>query len=136
LISNLFKVTQVTLNPGVQSFVPNLNYAQEMKPFSLLSSISAIGLEIWSITKDIYFDNFLITDQEEVALDLAHQIFEYRNNLKEKSSVRHNFELLEDPVFSARDIVCHINPLSVFFHMTKFIFLGALNTGSPGNLKN
>jgi len=73
-----------------------------MKPFSLLSSISAIGLEIWSITKDIYFDNFLITDQEEVALDLAHQIFEYRNNLEEKSLVRNIFELPEDSVFIFR----------------------------------
>jgi hypothetical protein len=58
-----------------------LNFVQGVNPFSLLSSISAIGLELWSITEDIYFDNFLITGQE-TGLDFARQITEYKNHLK------------------------------------------------------
>jgi len=82
---------RMLLNPKIQHMVPNLNYAQELNPFSSLSTISAIGLELWSITEDIYFDNFLITNREQVGLDLAKQIFEFRNRLEYKKPVRNAF---------------------------------------------
>ena len=59
--------------------VANVNFKFFLNPFSSFSSISAIGLELWSTTEDIYFDNFLITDNERVGIDLALQIFKYRN---------------------------------------------------------
>ena len=46
----------MTLNPKIVQKVKNLNYVQDLNPFSLLSSISAFGLELWSITEKIYFD--------------------------------------------------------------------------------
>lgn len=32
-----------------------------------MSPFKALGLELWSMTSDIYFDNFIITSQKEVA---------------------------------------------------------------------
>lgn len=37
-----------------------------MHPFQM-SPVKALGLELWSMTSDIYFDNFIITSQKEVA---------------------------------------------------------------------
>lgn len=33
----------------------------------MMTPISAIGLELWSMTSDIYFDNFIICSEKEVA---------------------------------------------------------------------
>lgn len=32
-----------------------------------MTAFRALGLELWSMTSDIYFDNFIITSQKEVA---------------------------------------------------------------------
>lgn len=32
-----------------------------------MTPVSAIGLELWSMTSDIYFDNFIICSEKEVA---------------------------------------------------------------------
>lgn len=32
-----------------------------------MTPISAVGLELWSMTSDIYFDNFIICSEKEVA---------------------------------------------------------------------
>lgn len=32
-----------------------------------MTPIKALGLELWSMTSDIYFDNFIVTSQKEVA---------------------------------------------------------------------
>nr|BAE00416.1 unnamed protein product [Macaca fascicularis] len=47
-------------------FIPNPDYFEDDHPF-LLTSFSALGLELWSMTSDIYFDNFIICSEKEVA---------------------------------------------------------------------
>lgn len=32
-----------------------------------MTAVKALGLELWSMTSDIYFDNFIITSHKEVA---------------------------------------------------------------------
>lgn len=32
-----------------------------------MTAFRALGLELWSMTSDIYFDNFIVTSQKEVA---------------------------------------------------------------------
>lgn len=39
---------------------------------------SAVGFELWSMSPDIYFDNIIITDDEEVAKKWADDSFEIR----------------------------------------------------------
>lgn len=51
--------------------LPNPNYYEDKNPFESVSPISALGLELWSMTDNIYFDNFIITDDETVAKQFA-----------------------------------------------------------------
>ncbi|XP_049626028.1 calmegin [Suncus etruscus] len=58
-------------NPSYQGVwsprkIPNPDYFEDNHPF-LLTSFRALGLELWSMTSDIYFDNFIICSEREVA---------------------------------------------------------------------
>ncbi|XP_012974313.1 calmegin [Mesocricetus auratus] len=58
-------------NPSYQGIwspqkIPNPDYFEDDHPF-LLTSFSALGLELWSMTPNIYFDNFIICSEKEVA---------------------------------------------------------------------
>ncbi|XP_019586362.2 calmegin isoform X2 [Rhinolophus sinicus] len=58
-------------NPNYQGIwsprkIPNPYYFEDDHPF-LLTSFRALGLELWSMTSDIYFDNFIICSEKEVA---------------------------------------------------------------------
>ncbi|XP_010609195.1 calmegin [Fukomys damarensis] len=58
-------------NPNYQGIwspqkIPNPDYFEDDHPF-LLTSFSALGLELWSMTSEIYFDNFIICSEKEVA---------------------------------------------------------------------
>lgn len=46
--------------------IANPDYFEDLHPFRM-ESFSAVGLELWSMTSDIYFDNFMITSEKEVA---------------------------------------------------------------------
>uniref|UniRef100_F6QVM9 Calmegin n=1 Tax=Ornithorhynchus anatinus TaxID=9258 RepID=F6QVM9_ORNAN len=61
----------MTDNPNYQGIwsprkIPNPDYFEDDHPF-LLTSFGALGLELWSMTSDIYFDNFIICSEKEVA---------------------------------------------------------------------
>ncbi|KAM4709025.1 calmegin [Discoglossus pictus] len=58
-------------NPSYQGIwkprkIPNPYYFEDLNPFKM-TPFSAIGLELWSMTSDIYFDNFIICSEKEVA---------------------------------------------------------------------
>ncbi|XP_075716535.1 calmegin [Rhinoderma darwinii] len=58
-------------NPDYQGIwkprkIPNPHYFEDLNPFRM-TPFSAIGLELWSMTSDIYFDNFIICTEKEVA---------------------------------------------------------------------
>ncbi|KAG9342491.1 hypothetical protein JZ751_016494 [Albula glossodonta] len=58
-------------NPNYQGIwrprkIANPDYFEDLHPFKM-TSFSAVGLELWSMTSDIYFDNFIITQDKEVA---------------------------------------------------------------------
>ncbi|XP_069749419.1 calnexin isoform X2 [Narcine bancroftii] len=44
--------------------IPNPTYFEDTNPFQM-TSVSAIGLELWSLTANIMFDNFIISSDEE-----------------------------------------------------------------------
>lgn len=46
--------------------ISNPDYFEDLQPFKM-TPIKALGLELWSMTSDIYFDNFIVTSQKEVA---------------------------------------------------------------------
>ncbi|XP_025067499.1 calmegin isoform X1 [Alligator sinensis] len=58
-------------NPNYQGIwsprkIPNPDYFEDLHPFEM-TAVSAVGLELWSMTSDIYFDNFIICSEKEVA---------------------------------------------------------------------
>uniref|UniRef100_A0A8C0B8I0 Calmegin n=1 Tax=Buteo japonicus TaxID=224669 RepID=A0A8C0B8I0_9AVES len=58
-------------NPNYQGIwsprkIPNPDYFEDLHPFEM-TPVSAVGLELWSMTSDIYFDNFIICSEKEVA---------------------------------------------------------------------
>ncbi|EFP09315.1 CRE-CNX-1 protein [Caenorhabditis remanei] len=54
--------------------IDNPNYF-EPRPFEGLSPITAVGIELWTMSENIIFDNILITSSEEDASDIAKQTF-------------------------------------------------------------
>lgn len=46
--------------------INNPDYFEDLQPFRM-TPFKAVGLELWSMTSDIYFDNFIITSHKEVA---------------------------------------------------------------------
>ncbi|XP_044593568.1 calnexin-like isoform X2 [Cotesia glomerata] len=55
--------------------IHNPDYFNDDHPFRM-SPIHAIGFELWSMSPDIYFDNLIITDDEDVAKQWAEDTFE------------------------------------------------------------
>ncbi|XP_010748927.2 calnexin isoform X3 [Larimichthys crocea] len=58
-------------NPNYQGIwkprkIPNPAFFEDLQPFRM-SPFSAVGLELWSMTSDIFFDNFFITDDRNTA---------------------------------------------------------------------
>lgn len=51
--------------------IPNPGYFDERDLFSMLTPISAIGLELWTMSANIMFDNFLITNELTAATTFA-----------------------------------------------------------------
>jgi len=51
--------------------IANPFFFEDKSPFASLYPISAIGIEMWTMTKDIMFDNVLITDSKAVAEEWA-----------------------------------------------------------------
>lgn len=46
--------------------IPNPAYFEDLHPFRM-TPFSAVGLELWSMTNDIFFDNFFITNDRNTA---------------------------------------------------------------------
>lgn len=58
-------------NPNYQGVwkprkIPNPAFFEDLEPFKM-SPFAAVGLELWSMTSDIFFDNFFITDDRNTA---------------------------------------------------------------------
>ncbi|XP_002044411.2 LOW QUALITY PROTEIN: calnexin [Drosophila sechellia] len=57
--------------------IANPDFFVDLKPFQM-TPISAVGLELWSMSSDILFDNLIITDDVEVARDFAANSFDIK----------------------------------------------------------
>uniref|UniRef100_A0A8D9AA20 Calmegin n=1 Tax=Cacopsylla melanoneura TaxID=428564 RepID=A0A8D9AA20_9HEMI len=57
--------------------IPNPDYYHDAQPFKLFS-IGAVGIEIWTMSENIYFDNILITESLKEAHDFAEATFKQK----------------------------------------------------------
>ncbi|GAB6033237.1 Signal peptide, CUB and EGF-like domain-containing protein 2 [Chamberlinius hualienensis] len=57
--------------------IPNPDFFEDRTPFTM-SAIGAVGLELWAMSSNIYFDNIIITDDKSVADNWASATFELK----------------------------------------------------------
>ncbi|CAK9293995.1 unnamed protein product [Gordionus sp. m RMFG-2023] len=60
------KLSQKSLKIKQSSASKNASFHRDLNPFQSLETISAIGLELWSMDEGILFDNFIITAEKRV----------------------------------------------------------------------
>ncbi|CAH8572271.1 unnamed protein product [Heterobilharzia americana] len=68
--------------------IPNPNYFEEKNPYKGLMEVSAVGLELWSMTDEIAFDNFLIVDSKRAADDFAKETWADKKEAERLSDPR------------------------------------------------
>ncbi|KAL3878355.1 hypothetical protein ACJMK2_030717 [Sinanodonta woodiana] len=64
--------------------IPNPDFFEDLEPYKM-TPIDAIGLELWSMSDGIIFDNFLVTDDRHVMSSWTAQTWEIKND-QEKAS--------------------------------------------------
>jgi calnexin len=65
--------------------IPNPDFFEDTEPYKM-STIGAIGLELWSMSDGIMFDNFLITNSKDVADQFAADSWEIKHAQEMMSS--------------------------------------------------
>lgn len=73
--------------PYVPRLIENPDWFEDLGPFKSLISFDALGLELWSMNEDIYFDNFLITDDHTVAERFAQESWYIKRGLEDQAAV-------------------------------------------------
>ncbi|XP_013389410.1 calnexin isoform X1 [Lingula anatina] len=63
--------------------IPNPDYYEDLTPYKV-TPFSAVALELWTMTEDILFDNFIITDSKATADSLAEQTWALKKKEEEK----------------------------------------------------
>jgi calnexin len=66
--------------------IDNPDYFELDDPFTALTSFSAIGLELWSMTENILFDNFIIADSEEIVKEFTKDTWVVKKDLESAKS--------------------------------------------------
>lgn len=52
---------------------------------------SAVGIELWSMSSDILFDNIIVTDDENYAAEWAEQTYDLKRKHLDKQAVSSTF---------------------------------------------
>ncbi|KAM7363604.1 calnexin 99A [Cochliomyia hominivorax] len=65
--------------------IPNPDFFEDLTPFKM-TPISSVGIELWSMSSDILFDNLILTDDVEVAIDYAAKTFDIKRKYIDKES--------------------------------------------------
>ncbi|KAG2393185.1 hypothetical protein C9374_009762 [Naegleria lovaniensis] len=67
--------------------IPNPNYFEDKQPSNLSQKIGAVFIEIWTMQQNTFFDNFLMTHNENVAQEYATKTWKKKFEIeKEKKS--------------------------------------------------
>jgi len=62
--------------------IPNPDWFEDLKPVKSLSKIGGVGIELWTMTEDILFDNLYVGHSVEDAKALAAESFEVKKPLE------------------------------------------------------
>jgi len=77
-------------NPGYKGKwkpqkIPNPDYYHDAEPFKM-TPIAGVGIELWTMSDNIYFDNLLITDDLSLADGFARETFDLKKQVLDASS--------------------------------------------------
>lgn len=84
--------------------IPNPDYYHDPEPFKMAAA-GAVGVELWSMSDGIYFDNILVTDLEDIADQWAKDTFDLKvqkldaNDAGLVRSVFNHFQIWTSRVF-------------------------------------
>ncbi|PSN40860.1 Calnexin [Blattella germanica] len=79
--------------------IPNPDYFEDKEPFKM-TDIAAVGLELWSMSNMILFDNIIITDDVNVADTWAAETFDLKRKKLDKDGVIFLEIPLQESLFS------------------------------------
>uniref|UniRef100_A0A182UGP4 Calnexin n=1 Tax=Anopheles melas TaxID=34690 RepID=A0A182UGP4_9DIPT len=68
--------------------IPNPDFFEDLTPFRM-TPIAAVGIELWSMSNDILFDNIVICDDESVADEWAAQTFDLKVKTLDRQAMLH-----------------------------------------------
>jgi len=113
--------------PWAPRKIPNPSYFEDKAPIRSLKRIGGIGIELWTMTEDILFDNIYVGHSAEFAKKLAAETFEIKKPLEtaaDKSETddeeEEKISFKDDPVSFIRSRVLSFieaakaNPLEAF----------------------
>ncbi|CRL02494.1 CLUMA_CG015334, isoform A [Clunio marinus] len=66
--------------------IPNPGFFEDNDPFARMTPISAVGIELWSMSSDILFDNIVITDDEIHAYEWAEKTYDLKRKHLDKQA--------------------------------------------------
>ncbi|KAK4319515.1 hypothetical protein Pmani_009553 [Petrolisthes manimaculis] len=66
--------------------IPNPDYFEDLEPYKM-TAIDSVGLELWSMSDDIFFDNIIVTDNIQDAQQFAAETFDLKIMKLEKGQV-------------------------------------------------
>ncbi|XP_061401879.1 calnexin [Musca vetustissima] len=99
--------------------IPNPDFFEDLTPFKM-TPIGAVGIELWSMSNDILFDNIIITDDLDVAIDYAAKTFDLKRKYIDKESDTFLNKVMQygkDNPWSWRiALVLIVTPLAFFFY--------------------
>lgn len=61
--------------------IPNPDFFEDLEPYKM-TAIGAVGLELWSMSDNIYFDNMIVTCCKHVADDFADRTWKLKQQIK------------------------------------------------------
>lgn len=110
--------------------IPNPDFFEDKNPFKM-ATIAAIGIELWSMSSDILFDNLIITDDEVVAREWAAETYDLKRKLIDRESETFVSRVLkfsnENPWMWAVLLVVVGLPVSIIIYLA----CTSKNTSSP-----
>jgi hypothetical protein len=81
--------------------IPNPDYFEDLHPASSLNKIGGVGVELWTMTEDILFDNIYVGHSPEDARKLAEETFFVKKPLETaQKAIAEDEEDDEIPSFS------------------------------------
>ncbi|KAH8991981.1 Calreticulin family-domain-containing protein [Lactarius akahatsu] len=88
--------------------IPNPDYFEDLTPAKSLNKIGGVGIELWTMTEDILFDNIYVGHSLEDAKALAAETFDVKHSLEKAADkaaqADEDEEFVDEPTFAENPV--------------------------------